>query len=128
MVVVVVVINVVISLLCLYVAWYLWNLRRALAIATAVVTIFERDTHNALEGAPQAIIQGQLGVRGSRGSYQQLEMQLQRVQQVLGFLGFVQSLLPIVARSSTRFRQRSRADAFKSKSSKRSRRQQRFKR
>ncbi|HEY9611423.1 hypothetical protein [Allocoleopsis sp.] len=128
MVVLVVVINVLISLLCLYVAWYVWNLRRALAIATAVVTIFERDTHNALQGAPQAISQGQLGVRGSRESYQQLEIQLQRVQQVLAFLGLVQTLLPIVTRSSTRFRQRSRAEVLKSKPSRRSRRQQRSKR
>jgi hypothetical protein len=55
-------------------------------------------------------------------------MQLQRVQQVLAFLGLVQSLLPIVTRSSTRFRQRSRAEALKSKPSRRSRRQQRSKR
>lgn len=128
MVVVVVVINVVISLLCLYVAWYVWNLRRALAIATAVVTRFERDTHNALQGAPHAISLGQLGVRGARGSYQNLESQLQRVQQVVAFLGLVQSLLPIVTRSSARFRQRSRTDVLKSKSSRRSRRQQRSKR
>jgi hypothetical protein len=114
MVAVVVVINVLISLLCLYVAWFLWNLRRALSVAADVVTLFDRDTHNALYGAPNAISQGQLGIRATRGSYQNLEIQLQRVQQVIAFLGLLQRLLPMVTRSSTKLNQRN-PDAAKSR-------------
>ncbi|GAB4183001.1 MAG: hypothetical protein Fur006_19430 [Coleofasciculaceae cyanobacterium] len=128
MVAVVVVINVLISLLCLYVAWFLWNLRRALSVAADVVTLFDRDTHNALYGAPQAISQGQLGIRATRGSYQNLEIQLQRVQQVIAFLGLLQRLLPMVTRSSTKLNQRN-LDAAKSRlRSRKSRRQQRSRR
>lgn len=128
MVTVVVVINVLISLLCLYVAWFLWNLRRSLSVAADVVTLFDRDTHNALYGAPNAISQGQLGVRASRGSYQKLEIQLQRVQQILAFLGLLQSLLRMVTRSSSNRNQRN-LDAGKSRlRSRRSRRQQRSRR
>ena len=135
---VVVVLNVLISLLCLYVAWYVWNLRRALQLTAEVLTLFERDTHNVLYGAPDAISQGQLGVRGMRGSYQQLEMQLQQVQQVLAFLGLVKSLWRVALFSSTRVgqssndvtMQRSRASLGRSSlgQSKRQRRQQRSRR
>ena len=128
MVAVVVVINVLISLLCLYVAWFLWNLRRALSAAADVVTLFDRDTHKALYGAPQAISQGQLGIRATRGSYQNLEIQLQRVQQVIAFLGLLQRLLPMVTRSSTKLNQRN-LDAAKSRlRSRKSRRQKRSRR
>lgn len=126
--VIVVVLNLLISLLCLYVAWFLWNLRRALSVAADVVTLFDRDTHNALHGAPHAISQGQFGVRATRGSYQELEIQLQRVQQVLALLGLLQSLLPVVTRSSTKLRQRS-LDGLKLRSRSRlSRRQRRSRR
>jgi hypothetical protein len=126
MVMVVVVLNVLISLLCLYVAWSVWNLRQALAVAADVLSNFDRDTHNVLHGAPNGISQGQLGVRSLRGSYRQLEIQLQQVQQVLAFLGLVQRLLLMVTRSSTRLRQGSGADRTKSRShSRRLRRQQR---
>ena len=126
MITVVIVLNVLISLLCLYVAWYLWNLRRALAIAADVLTLFDRDTHNVLYGAPNAISQGQLGLRAMRGNYRQLETQLQQIQQVLALLGLVQSLLQVAVRSSTRLRQ-SRLDAPKLRSrARRLRRQQRL--
>ena len=123
---VVVALNVLISLLCCYVTWQLWNVRRALAIAADAVANAERDTYNVLHGAPQAIAQGQVGVRGLRVSYQRLEMQLQRIQQVLALLSLIQSLLPPAIRSSTRLRQRNRVEAVKSRSlSRRFRRQQR---
>ncbi len=91
MITVVVVLNVLISLLCLYVARQVWNLRRSLAATADVLTLVERNTHNVLYGAPQAISQGQLGVHSLRGRYQQLELQLQQVQKVLTVLGLVQS-------------------------------------
>ena len=126
MLTVVVALNVLISLLCFYMTWQLWNVRRALSIAADAVANAERDTYNVLHGAPQAIAQGQVGVKGLRVSYQQLEIQLQRVQQVLVLLSLVQSLLPLVIRSSAQLRQRNRVTAVKSRSlSRRLRRQQR---
>lgn len=92
MLTVVVVLNVLISLLCLYVAWQVWNLRRALRATAAAVLLAERNTYNVLHGAPEAITQGQVGIGGARDSYQQLELQLQKVQQVLTLLSLVQKV------------------------------------
>jgi hypothetical protein len=86
-------INILISLLCLYVAWRVWKLRRALAIAADVVASFERNTYLTLHGAPQAIYNGQLGVSGLRDRYQQLDRQLEQVQQVLTVLALLQRIL-----------------------------------
>ena len=93
MVTIVVVLNVLISLVCLYVAWQVWNLRRTLVAVVDALTIAERNTYAVLHGAPNAIYKGQLGVHGMRERYQQLELQLQQVQQVLTVLGLLQSLL-----------------------------------
>lgn len=102
MVTVVVVLNVLISLLCLYVAWQVWNLRRTLAAVTEVLNNAERSTYLVLHGAPQAISQGQLGVHGLRESYQQLDLQLQKVQQVLALLGLLQNVWRSARRRSLR--------------------------
>jgi hypothetical protein len=93
---VVVILNVLISLLCIYVAWQVWNLRRTLAAAAAVLSDVERNTYAVLHGAPKAISQGQLGVHGLRERYQQLEVQLQKLQQVLILLSLIQRILPVV--------------------------------
>ncbi|MFB8789809.1 MAG: hypothetical protein U7123_13370 [Potamolinea sp.] len=92
MVTLVVIVNVIISLLCLYVAWQVWNLRLALAAATKAIKDAERNTHKTLSDAPNAISQGQLGVKGLRESYQQLEVQLQQVQRVVVLLGLVERI------------------------------------
>lgn len=101
----VVVLNVLISLLCLYVAWQVWNLRRALAAAADVLTNVERNTYTLLHGAPNNIYLGQLGVHGLKERYQQLQLQLQRVQQVLALLGLIQS---VFLRQSRRLRRSQR--------------------
>lgn len=125
MIIFVVVFNVLLSLVCLFVAWQLWNLRLALAITADVVALFERDTYNALHGAPNAISQGQLGVSNLRASYQQLEIQLQRVQQILALLGLAQRVLRIAVRSSTRLNQRNQVDRLLRRSQLRRLRRQR---
>lgn len=92
MVTLVVIVNLIISLLCLYVAWQVWNLRLALAAATKAITDAERNTHKTLAGAPEAISGGQLGVKDMRESYQRLEVQLQQLQRVVVLLGLVQKI------------------------------------
>jgi hypothetical protein len=129
MLTIVIVFNVLLSLLCFYAAWQLWNWRRALAIAADAVNFADRVTYEVLHGAPVAITQGQVGVRGMRGIYQQLEIQLQRIQQVLAVLGLVQTVLRTPTRYSVRVRQRSSTDTLKVRShSRRLRRQQRSRR
>lgn len=98
MVTVIVVLNVLISLLCLYAARKVWNLRRVLAAAVDAVTLAERNTYALLHGAPKNISQGQLGVHGLRERYQQLEQQLRQVQQVLTLLVLIQRIWPSALR------------------------------
>lgn len=86
MVTVVLVLNGVIALLCLYAAWQLWRIRRILAKVADTLTAVERSTYKVLHRAPNAIAKGQGGTRKLRQKYRQLEAQLQRVEQVLALL------------------------------------------
>lgn len=96
---VVVVLNVLISLLCLYVARQVWNLRRVLGATVDAVLLAERNTYKVLHDAPENILQGQVGVGSARDSYQQLEVQLQKIQQVLTLLSLVQRVWGLSRRS-----------------------------
>jgi len=95
---IVVVLNGLISLLCLYVAWRVWKLRRRIAAAADVIAAAEQRTYAVLHGAPKAIYKGQSGVHRLRGRYQQLELQLQQIQQALTLLGLVKSFWRFGAR------------------------------
>jgi hypothetical protein len=90
MVTVVVILNLLIALLCLFAAWQIWRLRRILAKVADTLTVAERKTHVVLYGAPDAITRGQMGIYQLRRTYQQLQPQLQRLQQVLGLLSLGQ--------------------------------------
>ncbi|NEO32279.1 MAG: hypothetical protein F6K36_17960 [Symploca sp. SIO3C6] len=92
MLVIVLIFNVLISLLCLYVAWQVWNLRQALANAAEIMTAAERSVYNVLHNAPDAIEKGQLGADRLRHSYQRLELQIKQIRQVLMLLGLVNSI------------------------------------
>ncbi len=102
MLTVVVVLNVLISLMCLYVAWQVWNLRRALRATADAVLLAERNTYNLLHGAPEAISQGQVGIGGARDSCQKLELQLQKFQQVLTLLSLIQRVWGLSRRAALR--------------------------
>ncbi len=91
MVTVVVIINLLVALLCLYGAWRMWCLRRAFARAADALTRAEKSTHAVLYGAPQAIMQGRLGAQQLRVSYQQLGPKLSQARQALAVLGLAQS-------------------------------------
>ncbi|HAX84999.1 MAG TPA: hypothetical protein DCY91_01775 [Cyanobacteria bacterium UBA11370] len=90
MLTVVVVINLLISVFCLYVAWQVWKLRQGLAAAADSVDAAERSTYAVLHDAPKGIYQTQLGVSELKDRYQQLEIQWQRVEQVLRILVWLQ--------------------------------------
>ena len=92
MVMVVVVINVLISLACLYVARRIVKLRSQLAKAANAIVGAERSTHSVLNKAPKAISKGELGVNKLRSRYDKLELQLQQVQKILALIGLVQNV------------------------------------
>ncbi|HEY9643041.1 MAG TPA: hypothetical protein V6C57_21305 [Coleofasciculaceae cyanobacterium] len=90
MVTVVVVINLLIALLCLYAAYKVWRMSRTLAKVADTLTLAERRTYAVLSGAPRAIIRKQVGTSQLRQRYRQLELQLQKAQQVLALTGLSQ--------------------------------------
>lgn len=99
MLITVLVINLLISLFCLYSAWQIWQLRRTLANVADALMLYERNTHAALYGAPPAILLGQKGTRALRQQYQRLTVQLQKVQQILALVSFGQGVWQATRRS-----------------------------
>jgi hypothetical protein len=93
MVMVVVTINLLIALLCLYATLQLCHLRQTLAAVAKTLAAAERNTHSTLQNAPEAIIQGQLGIYQLRQAYQQSGPQFQRIRRALALLGLGQSFL-----------------------------------
>lgn len=89
MVILVVILNSLIGLGCLYATWRMWHLRRTLAAIADALVIAERNTHRVLHNAPNTITKGQLGVYQLR----QQTRQLQQMRQILALVGIGQSLL-----------------------------------
>lgn len=83
----VVAINMVIALGGFYLAWRLWRVKQGLARFAAVLTIWERNTHRALNPdiTPALIRRGQTGTASLRDQYALLEKQLQQLQRVVTF-------------------------------------------
>jgi len=92
MLMMVVVINLLLALFCFYLAWKVWQFRRAIANAADALVIAEKNTHKVLHGAPSAILKGQIGTSQLRQRYQQLEPQYQKVRQALALLSIGQTV------------------------------------
>lgn len=92
MVTVVIVINLLISLICLLVAKQVWKLRKKLAKAADGIFSAERKTYKALHGAPPKIYKGQQGISKLHQKYDRLELQRQKLQKVLGLVNMVQKV------------------------------------
>lgn len=93
MITIVIIINVAIALCCLYMAYYLWQIRCALAETARIAAIWEYHTRQALAPVPNALSQGQTELLTLRQQYQQIYPQLQRARQLLALLGFLGSVL-----------------------------------
>lgn len=93
MVTIVITINVLIALGGFYATWQVWKIRRTLAGITKTLESAERSTHKTLDGAPRAIVKGQLGIYQLRQAYLRSGPQFQRVRQALALLGLGQSFL-----------------------------------
>ncbi len=86
MVIVVVVINTLISLMLLYGAWRVWQLKQQLADIADTLTDYELCTHAALYQAPENIYISQQNIHNLRQRNQALEVQIQQVRQIVSLL------------------------------------------
>lgn len=80
--------NLVVSLVCLFIAWKLWQLRLTLARAAQTLSAVERQTHRVLSPAPRYIMIGERGTHHLRNQLQRLDGQLQQLQRLVGLLRF----------------------------------------
>jgi hypothetical protein len=83
----VVIINLLISVVCFYIAGKVGKIRRAIAGFEKRIAAMERRSSKVLSNSPDFLAKRQQGTRQLRRRYQQLELQLQQVQQLLGLLG-----------------------------------------
>lgn len=86
MVTVVVGINIIISLMLLYVAWRVSLLKKQIALLSDRLLRYERCSHNLLHQAPENIYLGQQNIQNLRQSNQGLQIQIQRVRQIISLL------------------------------------------
>ncbi|MBD2360073.1 MULTISPECIES: hypothetical protein [unclassified Anabaena] len=86
MVTVVVVMNTLISLMLLYVAWRVWQLKQKIAFIGDRLTEYERCTHDLLYKAPENIYLGQNSIQQLRQSNQVLQLQIQQIRQIISIL------------------------------------------
>ncbi|MBE9050490.1 hypothetical protein IQ243_08715 [Nostocales cyanobacterium LEGE 11386] len=86
MVTTVVVINTLISLILLYVAWQVWKLKQRIGRIADKLTVYEHVTHAALYQAPKNIDASQQQIRHLRQSNQGLQVQIQQVRQIITLL------------------------------------------
>ncbi len=80
--------NLVVSLVCLFIAWKLWRLRLTLERAAQTLSAVERQTHRVLSPAPHYIMIGERGTHHLRNQLQRLDVQLQQLQRLVGILSF----------------------------------------
>ncbi len=86
MVTIVVLINTLISVTLLYIAWRVWRLRLRLVRITNRFILTERCAHALLNKAPEAIYVGQQNFQNLRQTNQALELQVQQLRQILSLL------------------------------------------
>lgn len=92
MVTFVIVINVLISIVCFYIAWRVVKLRRRIAKFADKIIVAERRTYAVLHKAPPGILKGQWGTQYLQERYRQLEDRLQQLRQVLVLLTLGQKI------------------------------------
>jgi hypothetical protein len=86
MLTVVVFINLGLTLVLLYVAWQIWQLRLKLARIANILLVYERVTRAALQQTPDAIAASRMAIRQTRQQNSPVDLKLVRIQQVLNLL------------------------------------------
>ena len=89
----VIIINVLISVICLYLAWKLWQIGQQVENAARAVLDAERVTYDVLNPSPDAIAPATIGIRNLRQQYQQLEEQLDRIERLLAIANILAKIL-----------------------------------
>lgn len=93
MLIAVIVLNLAIALYGFHLAWQMWNLRRAFSKAADALILAEQNTHNVLNGAPEAIARRGQGIRQFHQNYRALQPKLQQAQKALAVIGMGRSLM-----------------------------------
>jgi hypothetical protein len=86
MVILVVTINTFISLILLYVALQVWQLKQRLASVADTLTAYEICTHTTLHEAPENIYLNQQYIYNLRQRNQILKIQILQVQQIISLI------------------------------------------
>ncbi len=82
MVALVVIINILISLILLYIARQVWKLKQRLANMANRLTALERCTHAVLDKASANISRRQQSIHNLRQGNQSIQIQIQQVRQI----------------------------------------------
>ncbi|MEA5604748.1 hypothetical protein [Nostoc sp. UHCC 0252] len=86
MVILVILVNIVISLILLYVVWRVQQLKQQLTYIADKLIIYEAYTHAALNKAPENIYFSQENIYNLRQKNQALQIQIQQVRQIISLL------------------------------------------
>ncbi|NER36895.1 MAG: hypothetical protein F6J93_23480 [Oscillatoria sp. SIO1A7] len=89
----VIIINVLISVICCYLAWKLWQIGQQVENAARAVLNAERVTYDVLHPSPDAIAPATIGIRNLRQQYQKLEEQLDRIERLLAIANILAKIL-----------------------------------
>ncbi|MBW4626945.1 MAG: hypothetical protein KME49_15935 [Brasilonema octagenarum HA4186-MV1] len=92
MVTVVVVINILISLILLYVAWRVRRLKRRLTRIANIFIAAERSSHAVLYTAPQAFYTSLGNINNLRHKDQPARLQIQRLRQIFSLVALGQQV------------------------------------
>ena len=88
MIFLIVAINLSITLLNIYIAIRIWQLRLLIARITAILINYESYFSVVLHVAPQIIYQGQNNVEQVRKRYQLLQLQITKIRQLIWLLNW----------------------------------------
>ncbi|MBF2063037.1 MAG: hypothetical protein IGS39_01175 [Calothrix sp. C42_A2020_038] len=83
---IVITINILISIVLLYVAWRVWLLKRSFVRIANTLNRASRSTHTVLSVAPNLINKRQLAIQNLRLKNQGLESQYQKLNQILSLV------------------------------------------
>ncbi len=86
MVIIIVIINLIISLTLLYLAWQVWQLRLKISTIANWLLGIENTVHLLLYQAPETIGITQKNIHNLRTRKQALDLQIQQLQQILSLL------------------------------------------
>jgi hypothetical protein len=92
MLTVVLIFNGFLALGCFWIAWTVWQYRKALTIAADSLIEAEKNTYQVLHGAPEAILQGQIGAHQLRQGYRQLTVQMRQVKGAIALISLGQTV------------------------------------